>query len=168
MTVILPEKTMVQMVAVGIHQTAAVFRIQAFADTAASGFGVFSRKTFDLFKWKSTKCGLSGGMSVHGTVASFVAACALSAISLAFGVGVIEALLCAIIAFFGVLVDSMLGSLLQVKYKCSVCGEITEKETCCRKITKKFSGFEFFDNDVVNLTSGAVTAVLAAVIFSLI
>ena len=141
---------------------------EAFADTAASGFGVFSGKTFDLFKWKSTKCGLSGGMSVHGTVASFVAACALSAISLAFGVGVIEALLCAIIAFFGVLVDSMLGSLLQVKYKCSVCGEITEKETCCRKITKKFSGFEFFDNDVVNLTSGAVTAVLAAVIFSLI
>ena len=141
---------------------------EAFADTAASGFGVFSKSTFDLFKWKSTKCGLSGGMSVHGTVASLVAAFMLSAIAIPFGIDAVEMLICGAVAFLGVVFDSFLGSVLQVKYKCKLCGEITEKETCCGKYTKKASGFEFFDNDVVNLTSGIFTAVLAAVIFSLI
>lgn len=139
---------------------------EAFADTAASGFGVFSKNTFDLFRWKSTKCGLSGGMSYHGTFASLIAALALSALALPFGIGIVEALVCAGTAFLGVIFDSFLGSVLQVKYQCTVCGEITEKEFCCRKNTKKHSGFEFFDNDVVNLTSGVFTAVITALIFS--
>jgi uncharacterized membrane protein len=71
-------------------------------------------------------------------------------------------------AFLGAFFDSMLGSLLQIKYKCQVCGELTEKDFHCKKRTKKHSGFEFFDNDVVNLASGLFAAILGIVIYTII
>ena len=142
---------------------------EAFADSAASSFGVFSKKTFDLFKWKYSECGLSGGMSLVGTLAAFVATFVASAIALAFGV--IDwklMILAALVAFLGVIFDSFLGSVLQVKYKCCVCGQLTEREEHCKKRTVKHSGFEFFDNDVVNLFSGIFAAVLSVVLVSVL
>ena len=142
---------------------------EATADTAASGIGVYARGVFDLFRWKKTLPGLSGGMSVIGTVASLFGAVAISAIALAFGVINLQLfVLVSLCAFLGAVFDSALGSLVQVKYRCSVCGELTEREVHCNKITKKHSGFEFFDNDVVNLISGLFSAILAAVLFSVI
>ncbi len=138
---------------------------EAFADTAASAFGVFSKKTFDLFKWRYSECGLSGGMSLVGTLAAFVAAFVASSIALAFGV--IDwklMILAALVAFLGVIFDSFLGSVLQVKYKCRVCGQLTEREEHCKKRTEKHSGFEFFDNDTVNLFSGIFAAVLSVIL----
>ena len=52
--------------------------------------------------------------------------------------------------------------------KCTVCGKITEKGIHCSKPTVKHSGFYFFDNDIVNLFSGAFSAILATVICALI
>lgn len=142
---------------------------EATADTAASGIGVYARGVFDLFRMKKTQAGLSGGMSVIGTVASLFGAVAISAIALAFGVINLQLLvLISLCAFLGAVFDSMLGSLLQVKYKCRVCGSLTEREWHCDKKTDKYSGFAFFDNDVVNLFSGAFSAILAAVLFSVI
>ena len=136
---------------------------EAFADTAASGFGVFSKKTFDLFKFKPCDRGLSGGVSVWGTVAGFIGAVLMSLFL--FWTDIYLNWLLVIVsvaaAFFGVMFDSMLGSLLQIKYKCKTCGIITEKEVHCDKLTEKHSGIEFFDNDVVNITSGAVSAAVA-------
>lgn len=138
---------------------------EAFSDTAASGFGVFSQKTFDLFKWRKCERGISGGISLAGSIAALASAFVIPLIALAFGaVDLPLMLLSALIAFLGVVFDSLLGSLVQIKYKCSVCGKITERELHCGKRTKKFSGFEFFDNDVVNLLSGAFSAVLACAV----
>ncbi len=142
---------------------------EAFADTAASGFGAFSDKTYDLFRMKKIKKGLSGGVSVIGTLAAAIGSFFIPAIALLFGVINVKVLIIsAIAAFVGALFDSMLGSLLQIKYKCAVCGELTEKEIHCKKRTKKHSGFEFFDNDVVNLTSGLFAAILGIVIYTMI
>lgn len=140
---------------------------EAFADTAASGLGVFSGKVFDLFRFKETKAGLSGGMTVIGTLASLVGAFLASLVALAFGIfNIWGVLIAAGSAFLGAIFDSMLGSLLQIKYKCPVCNEITERDVHCKKRGIKYSGYEFFDNDVVNFLSGAFSAVLAsAVIF---
>ncbi|MBQ8690061.1 MAG: DUF92 domain-containing protein [Clostridia bacterium] len=138
---------------------------EAFADTAASGIGVFSKKTFDPFKMKKCESGLSGGMSLVGTIASLVAAFLISLIPWAFGVygTILEPVIVTASAFLGVVFDSFLGSLLQIKYRCTVCGKITEREAHCDKPTVKDSGFAFFDNDVVNLASGIFTAIVAAV-----
>jgi len=142
---------------------------EAFADTAASGFGVFSKNTFDFFKMRKCTCGISGGMSVIGTLASIVAAALFSLLVLPFGIKSFTVILIVIVsAFLGVVFDSFLGSVLQVKYKCKVCNSLTEREWHCNKPTKQFSGFRFFDNDVVNITSALFSAVISVLLFVLI
>lgn len=137
---------------------------EALADTVASGLGVFSKSTFDLFRFKKTDAGLSGGMSVIGTVSSLLASFIISGIALAFGaVDIKLMLLISASAFLGAVFDSLLGSVVQIKYRCAVCGKITEKEYHCKKKANRYSGFEFFDNDVVNLLSSLFAAALAAI-----
>lgn len=135
---------------------------EAFGDTAASGFGVFSKNTYDLFKLRKCPRGISGGMSLVGTVSAVVACIAFSMLVLPFGFGGVSFLVIApVSAFLGVLFDSFLGSLLQVKYRCNVCNSLTEREWHCDKKTVQVAGFKFFDNDVVNITSGLFTALVA-------
>lgn len=138
---------------------------EAFADTVASGLGVYSKTTFDLFKMKRCECGLSGGMSVIGTMSSFFASIIIALIPFAFGIygaNLWPVVIAALSAFAGVIFDSFLGSILQIKYKCTVCGALTEREQHCNRPTARHSGFAFFDNDVVNLLSGVFAATLAA------
>ena len=142
---------------------------EAFADTAASGIGVFSKSAFDPFRMRRCKVGISGGMSLLGTLASLLGAFLVALIALAFGKANITAVaVIALAAFLGALVDSALGSLLQVKYKCEVCGEITEKEEHCGKATVKHSGLDFIDNDVVNCLSAAFSAAISIPLYNLI
>lgn len=138
---------------------------EAFADTVASGLGVYSKTTFDIFKMKKCECGISGGMSVVGTLSSFVASILIALIPFAFGLygmNLWPVVIAALAAFGGAIFDSFLGSVLQIKYTCRVCGALTEREVHCNRPTVRHSGFAFFDNDVVNLLSGLFAAVLAA------
>ena len=144
---------------------------EAFADTAASGIGAFSQKTYDPFKRKVCQRGISGGISLLGTSASFLAALTVgvTAYLLGFtahgwiGVGIIVAA-----AFIGAIFDSFLGSVVQVKFKCTVCTAETEREEHCGKATVKCSGLAMIDNDMVNLISSAFSAVVAILLTLLI
>ena len=139
---------------------------ECFADTCASGFGMLSRSAFDPFRMRRVPVGLSGGMSVQGTLASVVAGAAFSMIALAFGVlNVYECLLAGLAAVIGTLVDSMLGSLLQVKFKCSVCGILTEKEMHCGTKTERVAGCSFITNDIVNVLSCAAASGISALFY---
>ena len=143
---------------------------EAFADTAASGIGIFATKTYDPFRAKRCEPGISGGMSVIGTLASLVASFAVALIALMFGrsgFGINAFFIAGFCGFCGALFDSLLGSLLQVKYRCSVCGSITEKEEHCGLPTVRSSGFAAIDNDTVNIISCAFSAVLAIAITTL-
>ena len=138
---------------------------EAFADTVASGLGVYSKTTFDPFKMKRCECGISGGMSVVGTLSSFIASIIIALIPFAFGLygmNLWPVAIAALSAFGGVVFDSFLGSVLQIKYTCRICGALTEREQHCNRPTARHSGFAFFDNDVVNLLSGVFAAALAA------
>lgn len=140
---------------------------EAFSDTAASGIGAFSNTVYDPFRRRRCESGLSGGMTVVGTVASIVAAFVIAFLAylLRFSnFGFRELLIVATSAFLGSVIDSCLGSLLQVKYKCPVCGAVTEKEEHCGIDTLKCAGVSFIDNDIVNLLSCAFSAVLATVL----
>ena len=144
---------------------------EAFADTVASGLGVYSKTTFDPFRMKRCECGISGGMSVVGTLSSFIASILIALIPFAFGLysmSLWPVVIAALSAFGGAVFDSFLGSVLQIKYTCSVCGALTEREQHCGRPTARHSGFTFFDNDVVNLLSGAFAAALAAVLAAIL
>jgi uncharacterized protein (TIGR00297 family) len=138
---------------------------ESLADTVASGVGVLHPKAYDLFRMRPCKPGLSGGMSVLGTVSSLVAAGIMGGIGFCLGlVSGWEIVIVILSAFLGGIFDSFLGSIVQVKYKCSLCGEITEKEEHCGKVPEKYSGISFVTNDTVNLFGSAFAALLAAVL----
>ena len=142
---------------------------EALADTAASGLGIFAHNTFDPLRFKKCDQGLSGGVSFIGTFASFVASYLIGVIAYAFGyLNLTELLIVSIAGFVGALIDSFLGSAFQVKFKCAICGKVTEKKLHCGTATEKYSGFDFIDNDIVNLISGTLASVLAFGIIMLI
>lgn len=144
---------------------------EAFADTAASGIGAFADNVYDPFKRKKCEKGLSGGMSVEGTLASLVGACFVSMVAYAtgfVGYGITEFFVVSGAAFLGGIFDSFLGSMLQVKYKCKVCDSLTERTEHCEEQTEHYSGFKYVDNDVVNIASCAFSTILAVAITLLI
>lgn len=137
---------------------------EAFADTAASGIGAFAKKTYDPFRLRKCEAGLSGGMSVIGTLASLIAAMLITVIAYLTGklaLGFKEVVIILISSFLGAVLDSLLGSIAQAKYKCPMCGKISEGKEHCTISAKPYSGLEIIDNDVVNLLSGAFAAALA-------
>ncbi len=137
---------------------------EAFSDTVASGIGSFSRKTYDPFRRCACENGISGGMSLVGTLASLVASVLISYLAYAIGFagfGIKEFFIVSFSAFCGAAFDSFLGSVFQVKYKCSSCGVITERAEHCGAPTVQHSGLAFIDNDVVNMLSCAFSAILA-------
>ena len=142
---------------------------EALADTSASGIGVICGRAYDLFRRRSCKPGISGGMSVLGTATSAISAVVVSLIAFAFDfIDPFGVLIVSISAFLGAIFDSMLGSLLQVKYRCPVCGEITESAEHCNTSTSRCSGLAFVTNNAVNLFATIFSGVIAIVLYCLI
>lgn len=132
---------------------------EALSDTAASGIGALAGKTFDPFRFRPCEKGTSGGMSLIGTSSSFAFGTALSALAWAMGIiNVWGALIAASAAFLGMVVDSALGSLVQAKFVCPVCGRRHEKRVCCGTPSKRVSGLGFITNSTVNFISNVIAA----------
>lgn len=140
---------------------------EALADTAASGIGSLSKTAFDVFRMKRCDKGLSGGVSIIGTVASLIGALVIALIAMFFGaITLTEVLIVSLCGFLGCAFDSLLGSIAQVKYKCALCGKITEKRTHCENTAVYYSGLKFVDNNTVNFLGTLFSAVLSALIFN--
>ncbi len=139
---------------------------EAFSDTCASGIGGISQKAFDPFKMKKVPSGLSGGMSIPGTLASVIAPFIFLLVSVAFGIIDFKVwALCAAFAAAGAIFDSFIGSVFQCKFRCNVCGIITEKNIHCETDTKLVSGFRCVTNDVVNLVSALISSILSIIVY---
>lgn len=139
---------------------------EALGDTAGSGIGALSEKTFDLFRLRRCHPGESGGMTVVGTAASLVC-CALSLgfSRLFFAFSAKTYFLMLGFAFLGTVVDSCLGSLCQAKYRCTVCGKMTEKRSHCDCPSVLLCGSRFVSNDVVNAVSTLFSGACALFLF---
>ena len=123
--------------------------------------GSLSAKAFDPFRMKKCPVGLSGGMSVIGTVFSFAGAAVISTVALAFNkISIEECGIVTLCAFLGAVFDSLLGSLLQIKYKCSICGKIVEKKEHCGEKTIRYSGYSIITNDTVNFLGTLFSSIL--------
>jgi len=148
----------------------------ANADTWASELGVLSKRDpIYIINFKKAEKGVSGAISIFGTVASLLGALF---IAIVFTLGLVlkynnieitykYILIITISGFLGSIIDSYLGSLIQVKYKCVVCNKITEKKIHHGEITSLIKGIKWFNNDFVNFTSGALASLIAIVLFSL-
>ncbi|MEM9261552.1 MAG: DUF92 domain-containing protein, partial [Bacteroidota bacterium] len=122
----------------------------ATADTWSSEVGQHYRsKTYNLLTWRVVPPGLSGGISLPGTLAGLAGAAfiELSCFWLVpyylwEDVGTIT-----LFGFAGMLLDSLLGALLQAKYEDPETGAITDASGPDKKLV---AGFRWMTNDLVN------------------
>ena len=139
---------------------------EALGDTAASSLGSYSKSTFDLFKFRKCERGISGGVSFIGTIAAFTFSTIIPLVALAFSlISITEMLVITAISIAGVFFDSLLGSLLQAKYRCAVCDSLTEKSEHCATPAKLVSGIRFINNDTVNALATLFAAILTVLSF---
>ena len=135
---------------------------ESLADSLASKLGPLSSQTpRDICTGRPVPPGLSGGVTWLGSFSELLGAAVIGAI---YGVGTADwkgaAIVC-MAGFLSAMFDSVLGSRVQVKYRCSLCGAITERETHCDTETVRVSGWRCVSNDAVNLLSNAFSFFLA-------
>jgi uncharacterized protein (TIGR00297 family) len=139
------------------------------SDTWASEIGVFSqRPPISIVRWVEVEKGLSGGVSVLGTSFALLGALFIALIygamnlhdpHLAANVAVITG--CGLL---GSIVDSVLGDLVQAKYRSRTRGTLTEKPFEEGIANERVGGVAWIDNDVVNFLSPSVAALVAALL----
>lgn len=139
---------------------------EALSDTVASGIGALSKKSYDPFKRKNVSRGTSGGMSIIGTISSFVASSLMASLSFLFTeLTIIDALIIAFSGFAGAIFDSWLGSCAQAIYICRKCKCVVEEKKHCEEACDKISGVVWIDNNVVNLFSTVFSGIFTIIVF---
>lgn len=137
----------------------------ATADTWGSEIGILSKRVpRSIISFKKIEPGLSGGVSLLGSIASFFGSLLIS-LPLWVLYSWHQTILFFIVPLFcgiiGSLVDSLLGATLQVKYRCNTCGQLTEQKQHHQQETKHISGLSWMTNDWVNFFSGCLTVLLS-------
>lgn len=132
----------------------------ATADTWASEIGILSKKPpRSIATLNALEPGLSGGVSLLGSISSFFGSFLIAGVfALVYPFYFIIPFICGVL---GCLVDSLLGATIQVKYRCLVCGKVTEKITHHQQPTQKISGISWLTNDWVNFLTGIITVILS-------
>ncbi len=138
----------------------------SFIDSISSDIGGMARqKPYDFLRHTEVENGISGGMTTLGTTSSAIFSIIIAIfVCLAAKMSIWPSLLIGILSFMQTLIDTVMGSLLQVKYRCAICAVNTEKQEHCGVTTVYCSGVRWIDNNVVNLFSSLSITLLAAII----
>lgn len=125
------------------------------SDTWSTEIGtLFARKVVLITNLQKVEPGISGGISLIGTLGGIAGALVIILSSIFFiHLNVYQILILIFFSVLGNLFDSFLGSTLQVKFQCMGCNKITEKKIHCGKNTVRLKGISFMENDFVNLSS---------------
>lgn len=111
--------------------------------------------------------GTSGAISALGTLAGIAGSALIAIASLfLFAFSIEIAFLVFLFGFFGNLLDTGLGALFQATYRCNHCSLETEKTYHCGQRTEKIRGFSLLNNDVVNLLSSLLAALLGCIVIN--
>lgn len=161
----------------------------ATADTWATEIGTLARRVpRSILTWRRVATGISGGITLPGTLAEFGGALFIGLVApvgivLAFigggrdfgwsanvpsviGVSVYELAVVPLAGVVGATVDSMLGATVQELRRCDACDRTCETDPhVCGSSTRLVRGVRGFSNDVVNLlATGAGAAVALALV----
>ena len=135
----------------------------SMSDSVSSELGTFLKGyTVDIFSFRKASPGASGGISLSGTFFGLSGAL-LSALTgpLVYGLNWCIFLWIAIGGFAGMLLDSMLGSLLQKKYR-NESGEMVDEPG---KDHFRIKGYDWCNNDAVNILSNAAITALFILLY---
>lgn len=137
-----------------------------FIDSISSDVGRTSKqKPYDFLRRTQVESGMSGGMTVRGTASAALFSVLIVAFTCFVArINVGASILIGSFAFLQTIADTMLGSLLQVKFRCPICGVETEKHVHCGTVTVHCSGIRWIDNNMVNLLSSLLITLFAAII----
>ncbi|EPH95586.1 TIGR00297 family protein [Enterococcus faecalis 13-SD-W-01] len=146
----------------------------AAADTWASEIGTLSKKVpRSILTFRTMPTGISGGISILGTFASICGAGFLSglfyllhALSLFHLTTARYFWLPFLLGILGSLIDSLLGAVFQVIYRCQICGELTEKRSHHQTETKKVQGLCWFTNNWTNFFATSLVTLFSWIIGS--
>lgn len=151
--------------------SAVVVIASANADTWGSEIGFrFTNSSYSILNFKKTKHGLSGSVTIIGTIAAVIGSVLISLLYSSYYLIIGNAAafkyfwLIVVLGVFGSLIDSYLGAIFQVKYKSLKNGKIYEQVDQRYQPLIKTSGFKFINNNVVNLVSTAIIGVVTLLI----
>jgi uncharacterized protein (TIGR00297 family) len=137
------------------------------ADTWATEIGTWKKRaTYNILNFKPVEQGISGGVSLIGTIGALLGSVAIGLSGLIWnGLPVAEYFVLIVLSgMTGSFFDSFLGATIQAQNKCRVCNKITEKKYHCGSEAGHHSGSKWVNNDIVNFLSGTAGG-LAVIIF---
>ncbi|HIY01268.1 MAG TPA: DUF92 domain-containing protein [Candidatus Blautia faecipullorum] len=138
----------------------------SFADSIASVVGGnYAKRVYSVLSLQEVERGLSGGVSLIGTVSGACATFVMGVIySLSNQCTNIQQIICIVVSgTIGMVFDSVLGASLQKKYKCRVCGRVTENNQQCQYCGGEkllIHKYQFMNNNEVNLISNIILLIL--------
>lgn len=137
----------------------------AGADTWATTFGMRSRRPpRDILRGTVVEPGLSGGVTWLGTAGGALGASFIGVIGGLVSHRLALAVMATTVGILGMLIDSILGSAWQGRFRCPACSQTTERRTHrCGRATELVTGRAWLDNDGVN-ASVTVTALAAGLV----
>lgn len=130
----------------------------SMSDSSSSEIGVYCKgATFDILSFKKMIPGLSGGISMQGSLAGLFGAGLLALATMyAYNFSFRVSIWITIAGLIGMIVDSIIGSWLQIKYK-TIDGNLSdEAETGAFKA----KGLNWCNNDTVNIFSNILISLL--------
>lgn len=137
----------------------------ATADTWATELGKLSRRNpVSIVNFQVMEPGLSGGITIIGTIGSLMGASVIGLIGLIIGLQIYDIYGIIIIGFISGILDSVLGATLQAKYQ-TKDGKIIEYRHQGEYLV---SGYHWMNNDLVNLLNTASAPLLMYLYIQLI
>lgn len=145
----------------------------ATADTWATEIGTLSRRApRSIITWRPVPAGTSGGISLVGTLGSALGSLVLATVSWYFSphkspvvIGKNQFLLILAAGLAASLFDSVLGATLQAKFRCTLCGKVTEKHHHCDGAETEFvMGLRWMNNDRVNMAAAAFAVLVVFIL----
>lgn len=137
----------------------------SITDTISGDAGMaYGNTPYDIVTLKPVDAGMSGGITLAGTLAGLAVAMVFAGIHFfVFDLWIKDLYLIAVFSFAGMLTDSLLGSLWQSKYMDR--GVLTESSENNAVLVK---GMRWMTNDMVNLLSNALNTLAFVVVSAIV
>ena len=135
----------------------------AFADTLATEIGLlYPGEPRLITNMKRVLRGTPGAVSPYGYLGGTGALLILILSSMAVGAMDLRLVVATMVSgILGMTIDSVLGATIQSKYRCVICGKLTESRVHCGMAAEMVDGISIIDTHMVNLISTILGALIA-------